>query len=558
MKLGIIGNFTLDFLLEAIYAEIDNVDITLGGFDQFRQNLLSPSQELKNATVVICILDWRLILQPLYNRSFTDDAKKIYAYCTEQIIDIGKLIYNFRKKSNARILVSSPISDWYTPFHFLDHSMPMGQYYLFRECIQMFDKQCLKCSEVYPLDMDMIASYIGKKNIYDPRMDILASSPYSVLMLDAIAKEISVFCKQIQHYPLKCMVLDLDNTLWGGVVGEDGIDGILLDDIGVGKAFKDFQRSICRLAKQGILLAICSKNNHNDAMEVFKKHPHMVIKLNMLASIYINWKKKEENIRAIASELNIGLDSLLFVDDNPMERAAISSLLPQVEILDLPKDPAYFSDTITHFSRFIPLQLTKEDTQKNKFFVQNRQRKEDENRESDIEKFLYNSAIVAFISEAHNRDLPRLVQLYNKTNQFNLTTQRYTEEDLRMFIPKKDCTIWCMRLKDRYGNYGLVGSALIVDNTIDSFVLSCRAFGRNVEQALLHYAVKKYRKYKNGALYGHYVSSEKNAVTKDFYKTAGFEKYDEESNKIVWILEETKPLPQSPSWITINEGEIDK
>jgi FkbH-like protein len=403
--------------------------------------------------------------------------------------------------------------------------------------------------------MDTIASYIGKKHIYDPRMNILASSPFSSEMHKAVASEVAIYCTQIAKSPLKCMILDLDNTLWGGIVGEDGIEGIKLDDFGIGKAYKDFQTQIQRLATQGVLLAVCSKNNYNDAIEVFEKHPHMVIKTEMLSSTHINWNNKEENIRTIASELNIGLDSMLFIDDSPMERAAIAALLPQVEILDLPTDPVYYSDTLCRYPRFAPLQLTEEDTTKNVFFIQNRQRKEDEKRISDTTKFLRESDITVLISEAAVYDFPRLAQLYGKTNQFNLTTQRYSETDLRSFSSRADCSLWSMRVKDRYGDYGLAGSALVIADSIDSFILSCRAFGRSVELALLSHLTSHHRNSGGTVLFGRRVPSEKNMMTANFYRDAGFSHFENRPQEVIWALPKEHPLPEFPEWITISKGD---
>ena len=224
---------------------------------------------------------------------------------------------------------------------------------------------CRALADIFPVDLEEIGSRIGKDSIYDYRITHSGNpQPFSPGMLGRISERICDICTQIEKNPLKCLVLDLDDTLWGGIVGEEGFEYIALGDDGIGKVYKDFQRYIVKLYKQGVILAICSKNNTCDALEVIEQHPHMLIRPEMISCYRINWDDKPGNLKSIADELNIGLDSIMFVDNSKTERELIRSTLPQVEILELPENAAEFRNTLEKCTRFWPLTLTKEDAYK--------------------------------------------------------------------------------------------------------------------------------------------------------------------------------------------------
>jgi FkbH-like protein len=412
----------------------------------------------------------------------------------------------------------------------------------------MFNRMCRSVEDVYPLDMEEIAGRIGKSNAFDHKSYYCNRYPFSMLMTNEIAAHLKAVCLQFLRYPLKCIVLDLDNTLWGGIVGEIGTENILLSDSGEGKAFYDFQAEIVKLHKRGVILAVCSKNNTCDALDVFERHPHMLIKASMISSFRINWDDKPDNILQISAELKIGLDSIMFVDDNLSERAITKAVLPSVEIFELPDNPFLFADSLRRCTRFWPVQLTLDDTKKGAYFSQESKRLQARKLIENKCEFLRDSAIKVTISVGNSEAIPRIVQLFNKTNQFNLTTKRYCQNEIVKLTAQKENHLFYMDMCDRFGDYGVIASALIVDNTIDSFLLSCRAFGKYVEFAFLYQILHRLQNQGSMLVTGVYVATEKNGMAKDFYKIAGFKPVGEGK----WTFDLMQEIPAGPDWIVVS------
>jgi FkbH-like protein len=283
--------------------------------------------------------------------------------------------------------------------------------------------------------------------------------------------------------------LDLDNTLWGGIAGEDGISGIVLDLSGPGRSFYDFQRELLHLYEKGIILAINSKNNPEDAMEIIENHPHMLLRKNFFAGMKINWQDKSENMIEIAKELNIGLDSLVFFDDNPLERELVGGMLPQVKIIHVPKDTGRYAESLKKVVDFEVLHLTADDLKRNEMYLANKKRSEEEKSFSSKEDFLAGLKSKLILKEADEFTIPRIAQLISKTNQFNMTTKRHTQEDIKSMSYSKDYMVFCASVTDKFGDNGIVGVCIVKlsgeEAYIDTFLLSCRVLSRNIEYCLV-------------------------------------------------------------------------
>ena len=332
----------------------------------------------------------------------------------------------------------------------------------------------------------------------------------------------------------KCLVLDLDNTLWGGVLGEDGIDGIKLSGDYPGKAFHYFQEAILELSKSGVILTVCSKNNEEDVLEAWDKNPFMVLKKDNFATWRINWMDKATNIKELAEELNIGLDSFVFVDDNPTERELIRQSLPMVEVPEFPAQPyelpLFFKDLVEKYFRVYS--LTAEDKKKTEQYKANAQRAQAQRSFVDLDSFLESLDIQITIEEANDFNIPRIAQMTQKTNQFNLTTKRYTDADVRSFV-ERGWKIWCISVADKFGDNGITGCIMVNGDTIDSFLLSCRILGKGIERAFLNKILSILRGSGIKSVWAHYAPTAKNAQVKDFYDRCGFhcETEDIEGNK---------------------------
>jgi FkbH-like protein len=325
----------------------------------------------------------------------------------------------------------------------------------------------------------------------------------------------------------KCLILDLDNTLWGGVLGEDGVDGIKLGGDYPGKAFAYWQRSLLQLANNGVILAVCSKNNEADVDEAWQHNPFMVLKREHFSSLRINWQDKATNIREIAAELNIGLDSMVFVDDNPTERELIKQVLPQVEVPDFPAKPyelmPFFKQLVEKYFRIYA--VTSEDRTKTEQYRANALRQAEQSHFADLETYLYSLDMELDIIPADEHNLPRIAQMTQKTNQFNLTTRRYTEADVQQRIDQ-GWRVFCMSVRDRFGDSGITAAVFLepsdnVTVNIDSLLLSCRILGKGIEEAFIKTVFNLLRLDGYRHITAEYLPTAKNGQTADFYDRMG-------------------------------------
>lgn len=325
----------------------------------------------------------------------------------------------------------------------------------------------------------------------------------------------------------KCLVLDLDNTLWGGVLGEDGVDGIKLGGDYPGKAFSYWQQSLLQLAHNGVILAVCSKNNENDVEEAWDKNPHMVLRREHFSALRINWRDKATNLRELAEELNIGLDSMVFLDDNPSERELIKQMLPEVTVPDFPDKPyqlmPFFKQLVEKYFRIY--QVTEEDRAKTQQYRANAMRQAEMGRFADMESYLYSLDMLLEIIPADEHNIPRIAQMTQKTNQFNLTTCRYTEADVKQRL-SDGWRIYCMSVSDRFGDNGITGTIFLkpVDDTsvsIDTLLLSCRILGKGIEEAFFKTVLNLMRLDGYRRVTAEYLPTAKNGQTADFYDRMG-------------------------------------
>lgn len=330
----------------------------------------------------------------------------------------------------------------------------------------------------------------------------------------------------------KCIVLDCDNTLWGGVVGEEGGLGVQLGQDYPGIVFKRFQELLMMLSQKGVILTVCSKNNLSDIQELWKENPYNLIDEKVLSAYRINWQNKAENIQSIAEELNIGIDSIVFIDDNLMERELVKELLPEVVVPDFPEKPYGLIDFFWHLynTYFIAYELLDEDIKKVDQYKENFFRNESKKIFQNIDDYLASLEIEITIFKADETYLTRMAQMTQKTNQFNLRTQRYTEEDLRQKI-KQGSHLYVANVKDKFGDSGITIACIIDENEkhlfLDTYLLSCRILGREIEKITLLSIVKQLVVSTGKTFEAEYIPTNKNAMTKEFLEQVGFKLKDE-------------------------------
>jgi FkbH-like protein len=405
------------------------------------------------------------------------------------------------------------------------------------------------------VDVASLAAAIGFQNWHDPRMWYLTRSRWSRTALHALAERYTAaICCSVGRIR-KCIVVDLDNTLWGGVVGEEGIEGLKLGEDGIGRSYVEFQIELLNLHSKGTLLAICSKNNAEDALEVFRSHPAMRLREENFAAIRINWEDKASNLRALAEELNIGLDSFVFLDDNAAERSLIRQTLPEVLVPDLPADPSGYRTLLLELAarHFYRIGITAEDWRSGEAYQAQAERRKLEASATSLAEYYRTLGMRARIGRADAFTIPRIAQLTQKTNQFNLTTRRYSEAEIWSASQNPDCAVWWLELTDQFGPNGLVGVLILRRQQqgtlgIDTFLLSCRVMGRTAEDAFLAAIA---REMGASGLIGEYRPTAKNAVVCDLYPRLGFRLLRQEAGAELWEWKLAEASLMVPAWFEI-------
>jgi FkbH-like protein len=376
-------------------------------------------------------------------------------------------------------------------------------------------------------DVNRLASLVGLWNWGDERFFHLAKLRCAPEHLVPYAHRVASLVKAHLGLSKKCLVLDLDNTLWGGVIGDDGLGGIALGQGDpLGEAYLAFQRYAKALRERGVLLAVCSKNDQANAREPFEKHPEMVLRLEDISCFVANWEDKASNLKRIAAELNIGLNSLVFVDDNPAERALVRDFLPDVAVPEMPEDPADYIRALASHCYFQVVTLSTEDFQRAEYYQADARRKQAQGGQSDLDEFLRTLDMRAQVGPVGEADFERTVQLIGKSNQFNLTTRRHSPADLLGMMQSSEWITRVVKLADRFGDNGLISVLLarqqgdIVE--IDTWLMSCRVLQRGVEQFLLNHLVDAARRRGARTLLGEYIPTAKNKLVRDHYRDLGF------------------------------------
>ena len=381
-------------------------------------------------------------------------------------------------------------------------------------------------NSVYVLDYAAVVADAGRRNWFDPVKSNLVMATLRPAALADLAQELDRFLNALAGPRQKVLALDLDNTLWGGVVGEDGVDGIALGGDYPGNAFLAFQSFVANLRASGVLLAVVSKNNLEDAKEVFDGRPDLPLKWDDFSSHQVNWQDKATNLKAVAAELNLGLDAIVFADDNPMECDLVGTHLPDITVVHLNRSPDHFPSQILATGAFDTVRLTEEDTRRAGSYRSEKQREVLRGESVDTSNFLRTLGLRLRIGPAEDRDIERVVQLFGKTNQFNLTTRRYDQTAISAFRSDPNAEVVTARLADRFGDYGLIGiGVLVTDGTgrciIDSFLMSCRVLGRNIEESMMTYFDHRARSFGADELVGLYRPTKKNKIVEDLYPRFG-------------------------------------
>lgn len=540
-KIAILSSFTVNGIKEILQVKSAKLNIFTkfytSNYNQYAQEILNPDSGLYsfNPDLIIVFIDLISLLGDQYYLPFNISEKERRIYFDEKISVIFGLIENLINNSNAKIVFHNFQKPTYSPLGISDNKESFGHFESIEIINNSLRDEFKSSSQVFIFDYDTFCSNIGKHNIFDYKMYYLGDLRVCIKHLPALCEEYIPYIASIIGLTKKCIVLDLDNTLWGGVIGEDGIEGIKIGPTPEGRPFIEFQQLLLSLHNRGIILAINSKNNYNDAMHVINNHPNMILREDHFAALRINWEDKATNMRSLAEEINIGLDSMVFIDDDEVNREIVTKFIPEVYIVDLPKDPSLYVQTIKRIKIFDSVSITLEDRKKGKIYVQEKKRRELKKEIFDLNEYLKQLNIKVKIENPTTANIGRITQLTKKTNQFNMTTKRYNEEDIKKYINDDNYKIFAINVEDKFGDSGLTALAIIVfDNekicSIDTFLLSCRIIGRGVEDFLISSIIRYAKKIGSRLLRAEYIPSKKNELAKDYYKSVGFKKLKNRKN----------------------------
>ena len=391
------------------------------------------------------------------------------------------------------------------------------------------------------VDCDGLSALVGKDQWFDERYRLVAKQAVSLAALPVLARHAAAVVAADLGLARKCVVVDLDNTLWGGEVGEVGVNGVVLGHGPLGEAYSSFQEFLLELTKKGVIVAVCSKNDDALARSVFERHPDMRLRTDDVAAFAVSWEPKSDGIRSIAASLDLGLDALVFVDDNPAERELVRTQLPEVEVITLPEDPAYYARAVADSLLFETRSYTSEDARRSDSYRGRAQSIELEHRAASLEDFYRELDMHAVLEPFDELHLPRIAQLVGKTNQFNVTTRRHSPAALRAFMEDPSAVTMYARLRDRFTDHGLVAVLIAIPDgstlEIDSWLMSCRVIGRTLERSMLDALVRAAIRNGCTTIRGTYLPTERNGLVVDLYPRLGFRPCAGSDESTSWALE---------------------
>nr|WP_321985791.1 HAD-IIIC family phosphatase [uncultured Lichenicoccus sp.] len=575
VRLGVLSSSTIDHLLPSLRVGALRhgiwLETQLGDYGQYSQELQDPSSAIHayRPTVALFTFDARHMLRGIDVTASAEDAD---AWLDATIADLARHWQLARQQFDCKVIQQAILPVFPALFGNNEQRLPGSAAAVLARLNQRL-RAAADANGIELLAIDEQATRDGLDIWYDPALWHRGKQEVHPNATPVYGDMLGRLLAAYQGRSRKCLVLDLDNTLWGGVIGDDGVGGILIGNgSSLGEAFIDFQSYARALSRRGIILAVCSKNDEKNALEPFESHPEMVLHREDIACFVANWSDKASNIREIASRLNIGLDSLVFVDDNPFERDIVRRELPMVAVPEMPEDPAMYGRVVAAAGYFEGVHLTAEDRERTAQYQASVQRSSFAATVTDLPSYLRSLEMRLVWTRFDAIGRARIVQLVNKTNQFNLTTRRTTTEEVEHIIADPRSLSLQMRLIDRFGDNGIISiiagsfaastgigadlggpQAQEGDIVLHTWLMSCRVLGRGVEQSALDLVIAAARRLDARRLIGVYRPTPKNDMTRRLYAELGFAALEPEGETERWVLtlDDAEPKPTS---IQIIEG----
>lgn len=529
VRLCVLGNVATQLFSLGIegYLKAEGIDAKVldTDYNQIDSQLLDLSSETYEFNPDVILL--YIATDKIYEEFLDTDVSERSSFADSYFNKIVSYWNMITKNCNAKIIQTNftEIDDR----AFGNYSSKVKDAFVFqiRKLNYMTEEEMSERKNVFPLDLLSIQVKLGLTQFYDTVLYYNAKMSVTLDAIPYIAKNVTDIVKAFNGNAKKCVILDLDNTLWGGVIGDDGLGGIEIGELKRGHVFTDFQRFLKQLKDRGILLCVCSKNNEDTAKEPFEKHEEMVLRLDDFSMFVANWEDKASNIRYIQKSLNIGMDSIVFIDDNPFERNLVKSMIPEITVPDLPEDPANYLTFLQDENLFETISYSKDDKDRTKQYQAEFKRNSLMQEFVSIDDYLKNLEMTAEAKPFEPVRYARISQLTQRSNQFNLRTIRYTEADIeRIANDDKYITIY-YTLKDKFGDHGLV-SVVILEKTgekeafVDTWLMSCRVLKRGMEEFIINRLVSIAKESGIEIIKSEYIETPKNKMVKDIYKTMGF------------------------------------
>jgi len=491
-KIAILGDSATQLLVQAIkgygYEARMKFECYEADFDQIEIQTSDTSSDLYkfNPEYVLIFQSTQKYLNKFY--SLNEEGKEHFS---ETMLNVTKEIYaSLTSNLSCKVIFSNLPEVNENVFGNFFNKIKKSASYQIREYNYKLMNICQESKNLFINDINMLQHRYGLLFAFDPKMYVNSSMVYSIVFLPIVAKNSVDIISACSGSFKKCIILDLDNTLWGGIIGDDGIENIQIGSLGIGKAFSEFQQWLKQLKQRGIILAVCSKNTEQVAKEPFEKHPEMILRLDDFAVFAANWNTKVDNIRYIQSVLNIGFDSMVYFDDNPAEREIVKTYIPDITVPELPDDPAEYLLHLQALNLFETSTYANEDAERTKLYQQEARRRNVQASFKNEGEFLASLNMISIVQPFNSFTFPRVAQLTQRSNQFNLRTIRYTEEEIKKISSSKEYFTRAYTLEDKFGDYGLVCVVIlkIAEQSlfIDTWLMSCRVLKRNMERFVLN------------------------------------------------------------------------
>lgn len=529
LKLALLGDSSTQLLAQAIrgsaYDKHLNIDVLDADYNQIDRLIMNTSSELyiyEPDYIVIFEAGHKLLQK--FNKM--NEVERV-AFADIQCNRVIKLIEIISSNIKTKVIYFNYAEEDDRIFGNFANRVQSSFIFQQRKLNHMLSEYSLMNGGLNICDISSIQNRLGREVMYSPSIYVNTESVLSIEALPEVADAVAQMIAAMQGQIKKCLILDLDNTLWGGIIGDDGFDNIKIGSLGIGKAYTEFQYWLKKLRQRGVILCVCSKNSESVAKEAFVNHPDMILQLNDFAVFMANWNNKVDNIKNIQQILNIGFDSMVFLDDNPFERDMVREAIQDITVPELPKDPAEYLEYLYSLNLFETASYSAEDANRTEQYHLKTQIETESSSFANENDFLKSLNMLSNVQQFNSYSIPRVAQLSQRSNQFNLRTIRYTEEDIKLIVESNRHITFAFTLEDKYGDNGII-SAIILEKRkpkelfIDTWFMSCRVIKRNMEIFALNTLVSYARENGYEKLVGEYIPTNKNDLVKEHFANLGF------------------------------------